>query len=79
MTVREALDHIKKTGVDKETIDVCYVMDNNRKLEGSIPIRKLILSSEGVIIGDIMDTSVISVNTHDDQEEWRHYLKNTTL
>jgi magnesium transporter len=79
MTVREALDHIKKTGVDKETIDVCYVMDNNRKLEGSIPIRKLILSSEGVIIGDIMDTSVISVNTHDDQEEMAALFKKYDL
>ncbi len=79
MTVREALDHIKKTGVDKETIDVCYVMDNNRKLEGSIPIRKLILSGEGVIIGDIMDTSVISVNTHDDQEEMAALFKKYDL
>lgn len=69
MTILKALDHIKKTGIDKETIDICYVIDSNRKLEGSIPIRKLLLNSEEVIIGDIMDTSIKSVNTHDDQEE----------
>jgi magnesium transporter len=69
MTVKGALEYIKKTGVDKETIDICYVIDSNRKLEGTIPIRKLILSSEEVVIGSIMETSVISVNTHDDQEE----------
>jgi magnesium transporter len=69
MTVKGALEYIKKTGVDKETIDICYVIDSNRKLEGTIPIRKLILSSEEVVIGSIMETSVISVNTHDDQEK----------
>lgn len=79
MTVKEALAHIKRTGVDKETIDVCYVMDNNRKLEGSIPIRKLILSEEEVIIEDIMDKSVIFVNTHDDQEEMASLFKKYDL
>lgn len=69
MTVKEALEHIKKTGVDKETIDICYVIDNNRKLEGSVPIRKLILSSENEKVSDIMDRNVIAVNTLVDQEE----------
>ena len=68
MTVKEALEHIKKTGVDKETIDVCYVIDNNRKLEGIVPLRKLILSDENIKVSDIMDSNVISVNTHVDQE-----------
>lgn len=36
MTVKEALQHIKATGVDKETIDTSYVLDNNRILEGTI-------------------------------------------
>ncbi len=68
MTVRQALDHIRKTGIDKETIDVCYVINKNRILEGIIPIRKLILSGEEVIIDDIMDTNIISIRTYDDQE-----------
>lgn len=69
MTIRQALDHIKKTGVDKETIDICYVMDRNRKLEGTLPLRKLLLSDEDILVGDIMDTNLFSVKTHDDQEE----------
>ncbi len=69
MTVKEALERIRKTGVDKETIDVCYVIDNNRKLEGIVPLRKLILSDENIKVSDIMDSNVISVNTHVDQEE----------
>jgi len=68
MTVKQALEHIKKTGVDKETINTCYVIDNNRILEGVISIRKLILSEETALIKDIMDTDVVYINTHDDQE-----------
>jgi len=69
MTVREALEHIKRTGIDKETIDTCYVMDKNRKLEGVISIRQLILNDDDTIIGDIMDENVIYVHTLEDQEQ----------
>lgn len=69
MTAAEALEHIRKTGIDKETIDTCYVLDNNRILAGSITIRKLILVPETTRIADIMDENVIYINTHDDREE----------
>lgn len=69
MTVRQAIDHIKKTGIDKETINTCYVMDQSRKLEGVTSIRRLILSDDDVLIGDIMDKDVIYINTSDDQEK----------
>ncbi len=69
MTVKSAITHIKKIGVDKETIDTCYVIDGNRKLEGIVSIRKLILSDDGVLIEDIMNTNIIALNTFDDQEK----------
>ena len=69
MTVKQALQHIKETGIDKETIDTCYVTDNNRILEGVISIRKLILSEDALKVEDIMEKDVIYVNTHDDQEK----------
>lgn len=68
-TVKEAIEYIKKTGVDKATIDTCFVMDNKRILEGSITLRKLILSDESEIIEDIMEKNEFYINTHDDQEE----------
>lgn len=68
MTVKEALEHIKKTGVDKETINTCYVIGGNRKLEGVVSIRKLILSNETDVIKDILNDDVISIKTLDDQE-----------
>lgn len=68
MSVKEAIEHIKKTGVDKETINTCYVIDANRKLEGVISIRKLILSDESYLVEDVFTKDVISVKTMDDQE-----------
>jgi magnesium transporter len=68
MTVKEALKHIKETGLTKETVYTCYVTDENRKLEGIISLRKLVTSELDQIIEDIMERDVIYVNTHDDQE-----------
>ncbi len=69
MTVAQALQYIKRIGIDKRTINTCFVMDQSRILEGRISLRRLILSDETEIIKDIMDTEGVSVNTHDDQEE----------
>jgi magnesium transporter len=69
MSVRQAIQHIKETGVDKETINTCYVIDNKRKLEGVISIRKLILSEDSIILKDIMERDVVYINTYDDQEK----------
>jgi magnesium transporter len=68
MTVKDALDHIKETGLDKETVYTCYVTGENRKLEGIVSLRKLVISDEKLLIKDIMNEDFIYVNTHDDQE-----------
>ena len=69
MTVSDALKRIRRTGPDKETINVCYVIDVNRRLIGLLSIRTLLLAEEDDIIGDIMEQNFISVRTLDDQEE----------
>ncbi len=69
MTVKQAMQRIKDTGIDKETIDTCYVTDHNRVLEGIINIRKLILSDDMSIVKDIMETDVKRIYTHDNREE----------
>lgn len=79
MTVNEAIKHIKKSGVDKETIYTSYVIDSNRKLEGVVSIRKLILSDETTKINDILHDDVISVKTTDDQENIAHLFKKYDL
>ena len=68
MTVADAISHIRKNGVDKETIYTCYVTDSNRTLLGLISARTLLLSDDDLIIGDIMEDNPIYVNTHEDKE-----------
>ena len=67
MTVEEATKRIKRTGVDKETINTCYVIDKGR-LIGALSLRTLILSDDDDVIEDIMEPNVISVTTSEDQE-----------
>ena len=67
-TVEEAIDEIRRTGLDKETINVCYVARADRTLLGSVSIRRILLSEADDRIGDIADTNVIACETTDDQE-----------
>ncbi len=68
-TVKDALEHIKKTGVNKETIYTCYVIDSSRHLEGTISLKDIIMAKEDSEIGELMDNRVVAVQTTDDQEE----------
>ena len=68
MTVEDALKRIRRTGPDKETINICYVIDDGRHLLGVLSIRTLLLAEEDDVIGDIMEQNFISVRTLDDQE-----------
>lgn len=69
MTVKEALDYIKKVGIDKETIYTCYVENEYKMLIGFVSLRTIVTSDETQIIKNIMEEDVIFVTTQDDQEE----------
>ena len=69
MTVEQAFDRIRTTGLDSETIYTCYVTDSRRKLEGIVTVRDLLLSPKNAVLRDIMETNVKFVSTHTDQEE----------
>ena len=79
MTVDQAIEHIKLTGIDKETINTCYVIDANRKLEGVVSIRKLILSNGTDLLADIMNDDAIYIHTMDDQENTAMLFKKYDL
>lgn len=69
MTVEQAFERIRKKARDMETIYTCYVTDGNKKLEGVISVKTLILSDPQKKIEDIMEDDVISVMTGDDKED----------
>jgi len=69
MTIAEALQRIRRTGVDKETIYTCYVT-KERRLIGTVSVKDMLLApDENTPVSEIMDENVISVNTLTDQEE----------
>ena len=68
-TVGQAINYIRKNGVDKKSFYTCYVTEN-RKLIGRLSVKDLLLAkNDDQIIDSLMKTNVISVKTHTDQEE----------
>ncbi len=68
MTVAAAFDKIRKTGVDKETIYTCYVVDSKRRLTGVVSARQLMLSQSDTLLSEIMEFDPLCAHTHDDKE-----------
>lgn len=68
MTVEEAILHLRRSGISKETINSGYVCDKNRKLIGMVTIKDLIMSDYDETMEEIMEDNVISINTMEDQE-----------
>lgn len=69
LTVTEAFDQIRKIGLVKETVYTCYVISSHRKLVGVVTVLDMLVADADTRIEDIMETNVISVNTHDDREQ----------
>ena len=67
-TVGQAMAEIRRTGVDKETINTLYIIDEGRKLLGTVGLRKLLLATDDLLVDDLMNYQIISVHTTDDQE-----------
>ena len=68
MNVRDALDIIKETGVDKETVYTLYLVDGQRRLVGTVPLHKALVVETETPLSKLVDPTVIAVKTLDDQE-----------
>ena len=69
MTVEQAIEHIRRTGEDRETVYTCYVVGPRRRLLGVVTVRSLLLARDSQLVSDVMEDGVISVATGTDQEE----------
>ena len=69
MTVADALLHIRRVAIDKETIYTCYVTGRDKRLLGIVSAKDLLISDPDTPLSNIMDENVIAVHTHDDKEE----------
>lgn len=68
MSVRESFARIRRIGEDKETIYICFVISADRKLEGIVTVKDLLLAKDDTIIEDLMDRNVVFATTTEDQE-----------
>ena len=68
MTCAEAVERIRRIGLDKETVYVAYVVNQKRVLEGVVPLKSLLFANPEDKIEDIMNPNVLYAYTHDDQE-----------
>ena len=68
MTCSRAIEHVRRTGVDKETVYIAYVTDASRVLQGTVSFKDLIFSDGDKLVGEIMETDIIYATTHDDKE-----------
>lgn len=68
MTVEDAIKRIRRTGIDKETINTCYVTADDRRLLGIVTVRALLLNEESSLMEEIMTDDVIKALTTDDRE-----------
>ena len=68
MSVKESIARIRRIGDDRETIYVCFVISADRKLEGIVTVKDLLLADDDTIIEDLMDRNVIFASTTEDQE-----------
>lgn len=69
LTIEQAIRKIRREGKDKETVDVCYVLDGKRKLIGEISLHQLLFNSQKLKIEEIMEDNPVFVYTYEDQED----------
>lgn len=69
MTVAEALTKIRRVGLDRETIYTMYVTDQERRLQGVVSLRELVLANLADKVKDIARPEIISARTDTDQEQ----------
>ena len=73
--IEDAIKEIKLQAKDKVTVDYCYILDEQRKLLGTISLRQILLSSYDQYVYDIMKQRPKYVTTNTDQEEVAHKMQ----
>ncbi|MEZ6124319.1 MAG: magnesium transporter [Planctomycetaceae bacterium] len=69
ISVRDALQQLRKQAPNSETIYYIYILNRSRRLEGLISLRELILAKPDSNLADIMQRDVIRMRVDEDQED----------
>ncbi len=69
ITVEDALERLRLQAPDKETINVVYIVDEQRRLIGVVSLRDLILAPRRDLLSELMRTNIKLVRDTDDREK----------
>jgi len=78
-TVAHALDHIRRYGLDSETMSMIYVIDEQGHLVDDLRIRHILLASAETLVSDLMDERFIALKASDDREVAVEEIKDADL
>lgn len=69
LTIKQAIEKLRNEMEYYETVNICFVVNAQRKLVGLIHLKDIICAKEEDLVKDIVNKDVISCKTTDDQEE----------
>jgi len=69
MTVADALRRVKQLGQHAETVYTCFVTDEARVLESSLPLKDLLFARDDQLVGELISADPIYTTTTMDQED----------
>lgn len=79
LTAEEAVNKLRREAPDHEMIYYTYVVDEERKLVGTVSMRALVVSEPDQKISDILSTDVEKVNAREPKEKASRKLKRLDL
>jgi magnesium transporter len=68
-SVAQAMDHLRKTGFDSETMTMIYITDDKGRLTDDLRLRKLLLADPSARVADLLDGHFACLQSLQDQEE----------
>ncbi len=68
-SVGQALEHLRKTGIDSETMTMIYITNDKGRLTDDLRLRKLLLADPSVQVSDLLDGHFVCLRSLQDREE----------
>lgn len=69
LTIKQAINILRKEINEYETINVCYIVDKERKLCGHLTLKDILLADADEMVLDVASKDTVCVKTLTDQEE----------
>ena len=68
-SVAQALEHLRKTGIDSETMAMVYITNDKGRLTDELRLRKLLLADPSARVSDLLDGHFACLRSLQDREE----------